>query len=105
MDKLIVKDVWELELHLYKHAVDHGVKPVTAVGIGSWPKNESDPTYWCFYQPRTVLFENPPSRADFWQMVASTPWMQGIDTEYRAIIDRGDWPMIDFSIKQRFMSI
>jgi len=93
MERTSVKDVWELELHLFKHAVDHGVRPITAVGIGSWPK-EPDPTYFCYYQPRLFLFQNRPSRADFWQLVAQTPWMDGIEKEYKAIIDANEWPMV-----------
>jgi hypothetical protein len=99
MEVLAESVFWELEISFYLRAVEHGVEPVRSSGLGSVPFDPADPLYWACYSPHTFAFKHPPSREAFWALASQTPWMHHFRQDYKAIVDAGDWPMIDCCLK------
>jgi hypothetical protein len=101
MDGLATSDVWQLEVGFFPKAAEKGLRPVR-IECGNFSAHSTDPKddlYWAAYTPHTFLFKNPPSREDFWALVSQTPWMLYYRTDYKALVDSNDWPMIDWMHK------
>lgn len=77
---------WRLTIHFWPRAATAGVQPAIAHGFESGEQ---------FYCPRTIDFENPPSREEFLEIVNRVPWMQAAWNRLLPILPRNPWPMID----------
>lgn len=83
---------WRLTIEFWAHAVDAGVQPVKCHGFPT----EDHPGH---YRSHTVDFNEPPTREDFLAVVAMTPWMQSWKDSLIPVMEKNDWPMIDYMHK------
>jgi hypothetical protein len=90
------KEFFCLTIALWPHAVKASVSPVKTDGFESGPQ---------FYREHEFCFAHPPTRQDFWQLCAQTPWMSVFQENRKALIDDNPWPLVGPGKKARDVDV
>ena len=88
------QDYWRLTVSFWPRAAAARVEPTVMVGF----PHDHD-TNRAYYRPHDIDFDHPPSRADFLEVVQQRPWMSVWQEDLLPLIERNDWPMIDYAHK------
>ncbi len=84
-------ETWELTISYWPNATVNNVKPVHSHAF----VEEDD--YPGYYKPTSFDFDYPPSRQDFADLVAITPYLHGQD--FLLVLATNDWPMLGYGMK------
>lgn len=90
------EDYWRLTVAHWESAVEAGLRPVIAHGF---PDGDQ------YYHPHDFDFQSPPSREDFLQVCRQLPWTSVWDDSLLPMIEKNDWPMIDFCVKASYVDL
>ena len=82
---------YSLTVKYWPKAAEQGVRPIECRGFSDDQGH---------YSPTVIEFGNPPSRADFLQIVRQTPWMHVWEDALVPVIAANDWPMLDYAHKR-----
>lgn len=81
------RDFWQLEIAYWPAAVKAGVRPVKILGV----VGSDNPA---FYTTTCLDFSNPPSRAEFLEVVKQTSWMSVWEADLLPVIAANPWPIL-----------
>lgn len=82
---------WELTISYWPNAAKNNVRP-----IKSYSYAQTD-DYTGYYRPIDFLFNDPPSRDDFGELVAITPWLRNQD--FLPVLIANNWPIVSIYCK------